>query len=221
MGGDLRPVTKVNPNITQLPEGALPPAEFDKLSPLQRKRYLTQQRQQADQLAAEREKLLAHMEDLQEEDTKNRTWENNHRAIVYSIAQTVYNYGRMPTQNEIAADTHLSRKTVHKHMTEYQNHPLFGEHLEYFQFMGHRVMGSLLKLCMEGNVQAIKTYLDLMLKLPGASLAMPQGNTFINNNQHNYMQVNNTVLNQQVIQALSPEQLKQIEAIIMNGKSKE
>jgi hypothetical protein len=205
----------------KLPEGAVTEEEYNRMEPHKKRYYLNQQRQQINHLDTERERLLAHMEDISDEDSKNRTWENNHRTITYCIAQSVYNYGRMPTQNEIAKQTLLSRKTVQKHLSEYHTHPLFGQHLEYFQFMGHRVMGSLLKLCMEGNVQAIKTYIDLMQKLPGAKMAMPQGNTFINNNQHNYMQVNNTVLNQQVIQQLSPEQLKQIEAIIIEGKAKE
>jgi hypothetical protein len=39
-------------------------------------------------------------------------------------------------------------------------------------------------------------------------------------NQNNYIQINNTIINQQLIEQLKPEQLKKIELII-NGKDED
>lgn len=205
-------------NVNKLPADGLSPAEFAELDARQQHQYVRKQQKVVDGLHAEKEKMLAHIEDLSDEDVRNRTWEANHRRITYGIALFVNNRGRMPTQNEIVRDTSLSRQTVQKHMKEYHKHPLFNEHLNYFQFMTHRVMGVLLQRCMDGNVQAIKMYMDMMTKSNPLPSHVPQGNTFINNNQNNYMQINNTILNQQVIQELSPEQLQKIEAII-NGSN--
>lgn len=205
-------------NVNNLPDGAISPAEYELLDEIQQHKYILEQAKAVDDMDAAKEKMLAHIEDLSEQDVKNRKWEANHRRITWSMSVFVHNRGRMPTHNEIARDTNLSRQTVLKHLQTYQNHPLFNEQFGYFQFMVHRVMGVLLQKSLEGDTRAIKMYLDMLAKPPGAGM---QSNTFINNNQHNYMQINNTVLNQQVIQGLSPEQLGKIEEIINGGKGKE
>lgn len=218
MSDEAEPRQDILQNVKNLPPDALAPELYQQLTPQLQREYILKQQNTADALIEDNEKMLAHMEDLNDEDLRNRTWEANHRRITFAISLFVHNRGRMPTQNEIAQHANLSRQTVQKHMKEYHKQPMFNEHLNYFQFMTHRVMGVLLQRCMDGNVTAIKMYMDIMTKstpLPGH---MPQGHTFINNNQHNYMQINNTVLNQQVIQELSPEKLKQIEAIIVGGK---
>lgn len=208
-------------NVKNLPPDALTPELYKQLTPQLQYEYILKQRNAADTLMQDNEKMLAHIEDLNDEDVRNRTWEANHRRITYAIALFVHNRGRMPTQNEIVRDANLSRQTVQKHMKEYHKQPMFNEHLNYFQFMTHRVMGVLLQRCMDGNVNAIKMYMDMMSKTTPLPGHLPQGHTFINNNQHNYMQINNTVLNQQVIQELSPEQLSKIEEIINGGKEKQ
>lgn len=117
----------------------------------------------------------------------------------------------MPTKNNIAKETGLSRTTIHKHLKDYATNPLYAEEMRKFRFMTDRVMTKVFRIAVqgEGNVKAARLYLEAMGCLAGQSGL----NTMINT-QNNYIQINQTKLSQESIKQLSPGQLSQIEEIL-------
>lgn len=143
------------------------------------------------------------------EDLKNQLWEKNHVIITQTISHHLSHYNFMPTKSQIAEATGISRQTIHKHLIEYNSHPLFIERAEQFKFMGERVMSRVLESALSGDTKAARLYFDML----GQSKQPGNSNTSIKN-QNNYIQINGTVLSQDIIKQLSPEQLNQIEEIV-------
>lgn len=143
------------------------------------------------------------------EDLKNQLWEKNHVAITQAISHHLSQYNSMPAKSQISEATGLSRQTVHKHMTEYSTHPAFIGQAEQFKFMGERVMSKVLESAINGDMKAARLYFDML----GQSERHVTPATLIKN-QNNYIQINGTVLSQDIIKQLSPEQLNQIEGIL-------
>ena len=142
---------------------------------------------------------------------KNTMWEYNHSQITAAIANLMQELGRMPSQTEIARKTELSRQTVIKHLKEYANHPLYLEQIEQFRFMTTKILANLFKYAVNGDVRAAKLYLTAMGVTGNSST--PNGSTLIQT-QNNYIQVNGTVLSQDALNQLKPEQLNAIEEIL-------
>jgi hypothetical protein len=88
---------------------------------------------------AERDRFYQKIEPITGEGTKNQIWESNHNQITWAISALMQEYGRMPTNTEIAIKTELSRQTVHKHIKEYKTHSLFLETREQFEFLSSKV----------------------------------------------------------------------------------
>ena len=116
----------------------------------------------------------------------------------------------MPTKNQIAQDTGLSRQTVHKHLNGYVDNPFFVEQQKQFKFMADRILAKVIKMAGQGDMKAARLYFDVMGNL---SNGQPPNNTTIKN-QNNYIQINGTVLSQETIKHLNPEQLNTIESIL-------
>ena len=119
----------------------------------------------------------------------------------------------MPNKTEIADETGLSRQTVAKHLREYQAHPEVKAETRQFQVVANRVLASMFKSAVNGDVRAARLYLEMV----GAPVNQQTG-TLVNE-QNNYIQVNNTILSQENLERLTAEQLNQIE-IILTGKCK-
>lgn len=157
----------------------------------------------------ERDKICKKIELFAPEETKNQLWEYNHNQITWAISTLMQDCGRMPTKTEIATKTELSRQTVHKHLKEYINNPLYIQEVEQFRFMTSKVLAKVFKFAVNGDMGAAKLYFNVMGNLSG----QPSNNTLIQT-QNNYIQINGTVLSQDNIKRLNPEQLEQMEAII-------
>jgi len=157
----------------------------------------------------ELDKFIEKFNPLIIEDLKNQLWEKNHVIITHAISDHLSHYNFMPTKSQIAEATGISRQTIHKHLIEYNSHPLFIERAEQFKFMGERVMSRVLESALSGDTKAARLYFDML----GQSLKSPTLATQIKN-QNNYIQINGTVLDQDRIKRLSPEQLTQIEKIV-------
>jgi len=114
----------------------------------------------------------------------------------------------MPTQSEIAAKTGLSRQTIHKHIQEHSNHPLYLSEVENFRFMASKVLAKMFEFAVNGDTGAAKIF----LKAIGFNNETNPNSTLIQN-QNNYIQINGTVLSQETIKHLKPEQLNAIETI--------
>lgn len=138
-------------------------------------------------------------------DEKNVTWENNHQKIIGAINKAMHYFDSPPpTITEISQSTGLSRKTIYEHLNEYSSHPAYLKRSKMFEALQFEVMMQLCHSAMRGSHKSARLYLELIGKIK------PRGITSTNDN----VQINGMVLNQQIIQSLSPEQLKIIEDII-------
>ena len=128
------------------------------------------------------------------------------------MSQLIEETGKMPTKNEIASKTGLSRQTVFKHLKEYDSNPLYSNQIQQFRFMADRVLAKVIKMAVagEGNIKAARLYFDVM----GSSFNGQSPNNTLIQNQNNYIQINGTVLSQETLKQLSPEQLNQIEKVL-------
>ena len=160
-----------------------------------------------------RHDFLAKIDAILHIETKNDIWEQNHLHICTAISENMRVYGTMPNKTEIADETGLSRQTVAKHLREYQAHPEVKAETRQFQVVANRVLASMFKSAVNGDVRAARLYLELV----GAPINQQSG-TLVNE-QNNYIQINNTILSQENLERLTAEQLNQIE-IILTGKCK-
>ncbi|OOQ59653.1 hypothetical protein [Mucilaginibacter pedocola] len=158
----------------------------------------------------ERDRFLEKIEPVMQEDTKNDLWERNHMLISNAIARHLQQHAVMPTKNQIARETGISRQTVAGHIKEYKEHPEFAAEIEQFKFMSHSVLGMVFKRASEGDIRAAKLYFEMV----GSIGEQPAGAGNKLNAQNNYIQINNTILSQENLDSLTAEQLRQIENII-------
>jgi hypothetical protein len=163
----------------------------------------------------EKDEIIAKIEEIIPKATKNQIWEVNHNQITWAISTLMQEYGRMPTRNEIANKTELSRQTVYKHLKEYSSTPLFQEQVEQFRFMTSKVLAKVFSYAVNGDIRAAKLYFEIV----GNTNGLSSSNTVINNTQNNFIQINQTKLSQETIKQLSLDQLNQIEAIINTAKA--
>ena len=147
---------------------------------------------------------------LHEDDERNITWETNHQKIISAISKSLRAYMvSPPTVTDISKMTGLSRKTVYMHLNEYSDNPVYAKRTEMFGAMKFDVMMRMCSAALAGDIKAARLYLELTGSLKPENKI---NNNFISNSSN--IQVNGITLNQQVLQNLSPGQLKQIEEII-------
>jgi len=158
----------------------------------------------------ERDNFYEKIEPITSESTKNQIWESNHNQITYAISTLMQEYGRMPTKTEIAIKAELSRQTIHKHLKEYTNHPQYLGQIEQFKFMTSKVLAKVFQFAVNGDTGAAKLYFNVM----GFMNNRQAPNNTLIQNQNNYIQINGTVLSQETIKHLNPEQLNTIETIL-------
>ena len=156
----------------------------------------------------ERDTFLEKMEPVTPGYVKNQLWENNHIKITSAISRLMQDYGAMPTKNDLAEQTGLSRQTISKHMKEYRAHPQYLLEMEQFKFMAPKVLAKVFKFAVNGDMRAAKLYFEMV-----GALGKQQPSTVIQE-QNNYIQVNNTVLSQETIKLLNAEQLEKIEEMV-------
>lgn len=157
-----------------------------------------------------RDKLLEQLDELLPTDFKNQVWESNHYAITVSISKHIEEYGKMPTKNTIAYDSGLSRQTVHKHLKGYAEHPFYATQIKQFKFMADRVLAKVIKQAALGDMKAARLYFEVIGNLTGQAM---NNNTMIKT-QNNNIQINGTVISQEIIKYLNPDQLNTIESIL-------
>lgn len=113
------------------------------------------------------------------------------------------------TKNLIAIESGLSRQTVHKHLDGFVDHPLYTSQLQQFKFMADRVLAKVIKQAAQGDIKAARLYFDVIGHLSGSSTK----NTLIRT-QNNNIQINGTIISQETIKYLNPDQLNVIEGIL-------
>ncbi|WP_223560206.1 hypothetical protein [Chryseobacterium lathyri] len=206
---------------------------LDKITPEDIKRFTTEQRNNLSEAiqnhfnqlrGEERDIFYQKIEAIMVDDTKNQMWEQNHINIMWAITSHIKENGRMPTKTEIASKTELSRQTVHKHLTDYKNSAYYSEFQTHFHVMQSKVMTTVFQHAINGDMKAAKLYLECVGALKNISSGSNQNN--LNNNtliqnQNNFIQIGATILNQEIIEQMSPEQLGTIEGILKTIEVKE
>ena len=137
------------------------------------------------------------------------TWENNHIVITNCITRYLLYHSAMPSKTIIAQETGLSRETIRKHLKTFADKPVEQAQLEGFSAMTEMIMGNVLKAAIAGDLKAAKLFFETT-----KSLRESGDGSKATANKNNYLQINNTVINQQIIQQLKPEQLERIEQFI-------
>jgi DNA-binding phage protein len=158
----------------------------------------------------EKDKFLKKIEHITNTDFNNDLWETNHKRIMAAINNVMAETGVMPGKAQIAKESGLSRQTIHKHLKEYQEHHLYREQEGQFRFLKARMQAILYQLAAKGDAKAIKLFLEVTGLLDNSKTV----NKNVIENQHNYIQINETRLSQEEIKKLSPKRLKQIEALL-------
>ncbi|WP_374949453.1 hypothetical protein [Mucilaginibacter sp.] len=157
---------------------------------------------------AERDVFLAKITPILPADSRTQLWENNHVVITTAITSYIHEYGIMPAKGAIAEQTGLSRQTVAKHFNDYKTHPELLAEMEQFKFMAPRVLSTVFRSAVNGDMRAARLYLEV-------SGGMDKQTTgTVVTEQNNYIQINNTILSQENLKQLSAEQLRQIEDIV-------
>ena len=157
----------------------------------------------------EKDSFLKQIELITDQVSKNEIWEINHNQITWAIAVLMQERGRMPSKNEIAEKTELSRQTVHKHLKDYSAHPIYLQQVEQFRFMTNKVLARVFHYAVNGDVKAAKLFFDVV----GAA-GKPIGENMPVKTQNNYIQINSMILSQENILSMKPEQVEQIEGIL-------
>ncbi|GAA3985728.1 hypothetical protein [Mucilaginibacter dorajii] len=158
----------------------------------------------------ERDRFLEKIEPIMHGNTKSDIWERNHIQISNAIANHMRQYGVMPTKNDLAQETGISRQTVAKHIKEYKEHPEFAAQMEQFKFMSHKILANVFKQASDGDMKAAKLFFDMV----GTANQQPAATVITA--QNNYIQINNTILSQENLKNLTAAQLQQIENIVTN-----
>ena len=140
---------------------------------------------------------------------KNRLWEFNHLQIMSAISNFIQQSNYMPSASEIAREVKLSRHTVNKHLKEYHNNPVYLDQIEQFNFLTAQVLTGVVKCALNGDMRAAKLFMESVANQNGQATRNVGIKT-----QNNYLQINNTLLTEEVIKSLTPQQLQKIEKII-------
>lgn len=139
------------------------------------------------------------------EDIRRQHWEMNHAKIINEIHNYVLKHNTIPPVNVIANLTKLSRQTVHCHLREGIAGKYYAEHLKTFEYLSVSLLNKLYELGITGNVAAAKVYLEHVMK---ATQPAPI------RQQNNYVQVNNTRIDEIIINELPDDAKRAIESII-------
>jgi len=142
------------------------------------------------------------------DDTRNDRWEYNHEKIAFAISRYTTEYNRMPTKAHLAEKTGLSRTTIHKHVKEFANNPLYHEQKQQFKMLADRVIAKVYEYAMNNDVKAARLFLEATGTFPAKQVV----------NQTNYIQVNGFILSQDQISKLKPEHIKVLEDIALEYK---
>jgi hypothetical protein len=128
------------------------------------------------------------------EDFKRQDWEINHIKILSFIHNHVLNNNSFPAINTISNGVELSRQTVHAHLREGINNKFYQERLKTWEALTDSIYKNLYYQAIQnGNIQASKILLDNIYR-------DKQPQTI--KQQNNYIQINNTKIDELTIAEL-------------------
>ncbi len=138
------------------------------------------------------------------EDFKNQRWTANEQLITRELHRFTKENYRVPTVLEIANNTGLSRTTVHKHLIE-SNYTATNklENKEVISKLRDKVLSVIYSIGMQYNdIKTLSKFVELTTEKE------PK-------NVKNYIQINNTKIDNHFLENLPPEAQRQIEEIIL------
>lgn len=128
-------------------------------------------------------------------------WQINSNKIKKHTIESLKNYNRLPTHNELEDLTGLSRTTISKHIKEGTSSEFYKEELMEYKLLTTQVLNHLFKIgTSQSNVKALKVYLDYFKESSGGV--------------KNYIQINNTRIDEVTVNQLPQDARLQIESII-------
>jgi len=139
--------------------------------------------------------------DFYNKNVKNVLWSSNHVRICTFIDQYISEHCLMPSSDQIANGVNLSRQTVSKHLKTFTSE-LYEAEMDKHRYMTSNVLTKLYKIGLGGNVGAFKVYLDFISK------------SAIVKKQTNYIQINNTRIDEVTINGLPDDAKRKIEEIV-------
>jgi len=142
------------------------------------------------------------------ENFKRQRYQTNRLLIETAIHNKLLEADRLPTHSEIAQSSGISRTTVSKHLSEGAGHEYNREIAETHKILSSKILNKLYIIGMNGDVKALKVYLDY-IKDKDQTSAIRQ--------QNNYIQINNTKIDEATINQLTPETRIEIEKLIINA----
>ncbi|OYX85130.1 MAG: hypothetical protein B7Y83_05925 [Flavobacteriales bacterium 32-34-25] len=142
--------------------------------------------------------------DFVKEDFKNQRWNANEYLIVKILHSFTKDNSRIPTVLEIAQQTGLSRTTVHKHLLE-SDYTTSHKHesKEVLGKLRDKALGMIYAIGMQYNdIKTLSKFVELTTEKEPKNIK-------------NYIQVNNTKIDNHFIENLPSEAQRQIEEIIL------
>lgn len=207
----LQKVTELDPNVQEIFNlKKITEKDLDNLTKEEKDQFFAFSTEKINSLKGiEKDRFLDKIDLVMSNRTRNEIWELNHIKIIQEITSCIEQYGRMPTKLELASLVGLSRQTLHKHLKEYKDNPLYNQHMDQFQFMSQKLLAKMFQFAITGDVKAGRLYFDMIGQMGGHVIK----------NQTNYIQVNNLVISEERLKALGPEQIIRIEEILAEAES--
>jgi uncharacterized protein (DUF1697 family) len=142
--------------------------------------------------------------EARKEGFKNQRWTANEQLIVRTLHSFTKSYSRTPTVLEIAEKTGLSRTTVHKHLVESDYTTIHKQQSkEVLGKLRDKALGMIYSIGVRnGDVKALMKYVELTTEKEPKSVK-------------NFIQINNTKIDNHFIENLPPKVQRQIEEIIL------
>jgi len=134
-------------------------------------------------------------------DLRHQQWDLNHTEIARVISNFIKTNNRPPTKNEIAKETGLSRQTVSVHLKEFNQTEYYQEERQKFKMLSHRVLSKVYQHACTGNMKAARLFFEMSGEMK-------------HNTKNFYIQINNIRVDENLIQSLPKDALRQIEQII-------
>ena len=155
----------------------------------------------------DKDKFIEKTDTLLSPDLKRAIWDRNHNTILSAISNLTAERNRFPTRTELSFDTKLTRVTINRHLKEYFESAEHKEKQEEFILMRERVLATAFKYASShGDMRAAKVFLD--------ATANQQPAMKIENQQNNFVQINNVTITEDQINKLPEDKRKQMKEIL-------
>ena len=146
------------------------------------------------------------MSEITDDNDKNALWLRNHQKICNVIVNYLNRYHAMPHIYQIANDTGISRQTIHKHIKEFRQSQDYKDYKDQQKIVESRIVGTIMNAALLGDMKAARLYFELSGELKTGR-----------NTTNNFIQINNTILTDDILKMLPVERIERIEQAVKNG----